>query len=123
MSHWETVWKFETARCRVELAFAPDFDVDLSWDETGETRANLESGLWQAFQSRVTVTIDGVERGADYIVGSIYERPLDFIDHRGMNAGGYGSYFSDMVRGAIAEARKAMRSLPAPLALRAMALA
>lgn len=116
--NWETVWSFETARCRVELAFTPDFDLNLSWDETGETRANLESGLWQAFQSRVTVTIDGVERGVDYLGGSIYERPLDFIDHRGMNADGHGSYFSDMVRGAIAQARKEIRTIAAPLALR-----
>lgn len=116
---WETVWTFKTARCCVELAFAPDDDIDLSWDETGKTRANLESGLWQAFQSCVTVTIDGVECGVDYLGGSIYERPLDFIDHRGMNAGGYGSYFSSMVRGAISQARKEMRTIAAPLALRA----
>jgi len=115
---WETVWTFQTARVTVTLAFAPDYDLDLSWDEDGEARANLESGLWQAFQSRVTVTIDGVERGEDYLGGSIYERPMDFIDHRGMNSAGHGSYFSDMVRGAIAEARRAMRSAPAPLALR-----
>lgn len=109
---WEEMWRFETARLVVKWEITPDYDVDLSWDETGETRDNLESGLWQCFLSRVRVALDGRVIGEDYLGGSIYENPSDFRDHIGMNARGHGSYFSGMVREAIREARKTLANAP-----------
>lgn len=48
-----------------------------------------------------------------YLGNSIYEKPAEFRDHFGMNANGHGSYFSDMVREAVAEARKNLPALKA----------
>lgn len=109
---WEEMWRFETARFVVKWEITTDYDVDLSWDETGETRKKLESGLWECFQSRVVVELNGRVIGEDYLGGSIYENPSEFRDHIGMNARGHGSYFSQMVREAIAEARKTLANVP-----------
>jgi len=110
---WQTLWTFETAQFRIEWRVTPDHDVDLSFDETGETAANLESGLWVSFGSEVRVVhkATGIELGSDSLWGSIYERPSEFRDHIGMNARGHGSYFSDMVRQAVSEARANLSKL------------
>lgn len=110
----DRVWAFETANFRVECYFAPDDDVDTSFDETGETQENLASGLWQAFRSEVRVIHKetGLKLGEDHLGGSIYEKPLDFIkEHYGCRPKGFGSYFPDMVREAIAEARRNRRKV------------
>lgn len=79
------MWRFETARFAVIWTISPSESCDLSWDETGETRFNLESGLWSAFDSKMSVELDGVEIAADYLGESIYEDPADFRDHIGIN--------------------------------------
>lgn len=112
MTHWETMWKFHTRRFSIAWQIAPDYDLDLSWDEDGSTREALESGKYQAFVSRMVVYLDGNEVGEDYLYGSIYENPAEFRDHIGMNRKGHGSYFSDMVRSAVAEARKRLSNVP-----------
>lgn len=114
------MFRFETANFIVRATIQPDSDLDLSWDETGETRANLESGLWDAFGTVVTVsTRDGIELGESSLWGSIYEKPADFFrEHIGLAAKSradgcnYGSYFPGMVREAIGEARKALANMP-----------
>ena len=108
--HAETLWTFKTRNFVVEWRISPCEYLDLSWCETGETRANLDSGLWQAFDSEMRVLYRGEVVGVDYLGQSIYENPADFRDHIGMNARGHGSYFSDMVRAAIAEARANLRA-------------
>jgi hypothetical protein len=108
MTHWENIWSCETPQFRVAYDVAPDDDLDLSWDDDGSTREGLESGKYVAFIARVQVTHKdtGAELGADYLGGCIYESPEAFIDHRGIKAHpGVGSYFSDMVRSAVAQAR------------------
>jgi hypothetical protein len=99
----DLVWNFETATFRVECLMSPDDDIDTSFDETGETAANLATGLWSAFVTEVRVIHKdtGAVLGRDVLGGSIYERPLDFIR----------DYFPDMVRNAIGEARKSKRAL------------
>ena len=111
----ETMWTFETANLRVAWIISPDSDVDTSFDESGETQRNLDSGLWVAFESDIVVThkATGARLGSSSLCGSIYENPADFRDHIGRNAKGYGSYFSDMVREACREARKALRDMKA----------
>lgn len=116
----ELVWSFETASFRVECLFSPDDDVDTSFDETGETQDNINSGFWQAFCTEVRVIHKntGAVLSEDFLSGSIYEKPLDFIkEHYGCKPKGYGSYFPDMVRQAIHDARKQLHTLNA-IALR-----
>jgi hypothetical protein len=111
-NQWEEMWRFDTARFVVKWEVTPSDDVDISWDETGEVQDNLASGLWCAFDSRIVVELDGRVIGEDYLGGSIYENPSEFRDHIGMNKRGHGSYFSDMVREAIKDARKTLASTP-----------
>lgn len=118
MNRYETIWSFNTKRFNVSLAYDYDEAVDLSWDDTGEVRAKLESGEWCAYVFRVSVMCDGREVGADYLHGSIYADPREFRDHVGLKiksrADGctYGSYFVDMMHEAIGEARKALCNTP-----------
>lgn len=114
----DTLWTFETARCRV--VFRADYEcADLS-DFTPEGRREiaekLDDGDLVCFTAEIAVYVDGVERGAAYLGNCIYGNPAEFRDHVGMNGKGYGSYFSQMVREAIAEAREAVRGLlPLPV--------
>lgn len=117
---YETIWERKTPNFRVALEAAPDDDFVLDFeDPDGSTADNLASGLWTAFQFKVAVyDADGREIGADYLGGSIYENASEFIDHRLVGRsnreyaakgerGRCGSYFTDMLHTAIAEARKA----------------
>lgn len=104
MAHWETMWTFHTKNFSVSWQVTPDEDCDLSWDETGETREKLNNGTFQCFLSRIVVYCNGDEIGSDYLGGSIYENPSEFRDHIG-SRGKWGSYFRDMVRQAIKDAR------------------
>lgn len=106
----ETIWTFETARFKVELILTACDSLDLSWCETGETAANLDSGLWTAFDSEVRVSLDGRAIASDYLGQSIYEDPTDFgTDHRKHS----GNYFTDMVSQAVKEARDYLANAPA----------
>jgi hypothetical protein len=125
----DLVWSFETANFRVECYFSPDDDVDTSFDETGETKANVASGLWQAFCTEVRVIHRHTRAvlGQDSLAGSIYENPRDFLrDHRSADPmqrncaamrAALGNnvtichYFPAMVREAVREARQNYRDL------------
>lgn len=123
------MWKFKTASFRIVAMIEQDYDLDLSWDETGETREKLESGEWQSFGTTVTVyTKDGHELASDSLWGSIYAEPWDFFtEHRSadpMNrncsamrqARGAAvticHYFPDMVTGVVRQAREALCKMP-----------
>jgi len=101
MECWHTHWQFKTANFTIKYETGPEYDLDLSWDEDGETAEKLEQGLLCAFVARVAVYFDGWCLGEDYLGGCIYESPEHFIDHRG----GRGSYFRDLVTNAIEQAR------------------
>jgi hypothetical protein len=105
------MWKFKTERFAVKWWIEDDPYVDTTFDETGETAEKLASGEWQAFQSTIAVSLDGEEIGVDYLGGSIYADPSEFRDHIG-SRGAWGSYFTDMVRSAIDEARQHVRDRP-----------
>ncbi len=98
MSRYEKIWRFETARCAVIFDAMPEDDLDLSWDDDGSVAEGLASGRFCAFVARVRVLIDGDEAGVSYLGECIYTSPGAFIDESG--------YFRDMVREAVAEARK-----------------
>jgi hypothetical protein len=111
----QKMWQFETAQFRIVWSIEPDEDCDFSWDETGETAENLRSGRWQCFTSCVSVIHKptGITLAEDCLGGSIYEKPADFRDHFGCRQNGHGSYFSDMVRQAVSDARETIESLKA----------
>jgi hypothetical protein len=103
-------WEFKTDRFRVVFESMPEYDLDLSWDDTGQVEADIVCGHLIAFVARVAVYLDGECVGEDYLGQCIYETPEDFMDHRGMNKKGHGSYFSDMVSIAIANAREYIKN-------------
>lgn len=113
------IWQFETKNFRVEYDVAPEQDLDLSWDETGEVAEKLQNGVYEAFVACVRVVFKptGCILSDQYLGGCIYKSPRDFIDHREAAAqtralrvkgerAVVGSYFADMVRGAVSEARR-----------------
>lgn len=113
-------WSFKTKNFRVTMFTEPDDDLDLSWDEDGSTAAGLESGEFEAFRVKCAVYCQGHEVGTDYLGGCIYRSFAEFMDHRGCKPKGYGSYFSDMIREAIRDARKNLGALQS-VKLRAIA--
>lgn len=111
--------EFSTKNFRIVASVEPCRDLDLSWDDTGEVAGKLQSGEYEAFDSAVVVYWKGAEVGADYLGQSIYADPREFfVEHIGLAAKSradgcnYGSYFPDMVREAIGEARKALVDVP-----------
>lgn len=75
---------FETINFIVRVDAEYDDDTDLSFDETGQTARDIESGDLIAFQVKVSVTHKptGAELGADYLGGCIYKSIEAFMDHR-----------------------------------------
>ena len=105
---WNTIRQFNTRRFAVALQYAPDADADYDGD-----------GM--AYVFRVVVLCDGLEIAADYLGESVYYDPGDFArEHLGAGARGAhaglvmrtGAYFPDMLRAAIAEARKRIADAP-----------
>lgn len=118
----ETIREFKTKRFTVRVRAVEDCDVDLSWDDTGEVRAGLESGKFIAFGVIATAYLDGAKLAEDSLWGCIYCSPAEFMDHkecgeqtRKLRESGStavcGSYFSDMVSTVCREARKAVESM------------
>lgn len=109
--------EFKTKNFTVRVIAHEDDDLDLSWDDDGSVRKGLESGELIAFQVSALVYYRGRSVGADYLGGCIYKSIEEFMDHKECGkqnreyaakgeTGRCGSYFSDMVHSAIAEARK-----------------
>jgi hypothetical protein len=122
-----TIREFKTKNFKVVCDALEEYNLDLSFDEDGSTREALESGELMAFVARVRVFFQGHEVGSDYLGGCIYKSLESFMDHRecGVQNAKYarlekrqklapgslgrcGSYFHDMIREAIREARKNM---------------
>lgn len=123
------MWKFETAQFVIRAVIEQDYDLDLSWDDDGETRAKLESGEYQSFGTTVTVsTRSGHELASNSLWGSIYADPREFFTaHRDadpmnrncsiMRATKGSStcichYFPGMVTDVVQEARKVLATMP-----------
>lgn len=115
-----TMREFKTKHFKVIADAVEELDVDLSWDEDGSIREGLDSGKYIVFCARVRVLYNGREVGTDYLGNCIYKDFDDFMDHRecGKQNKKYerqgvetrcGSYFHDMIRSAIAEARKTLK--------------
>lgn len=117
----QNMYRFAIGRFEIRADIKPCADIDLSWDDDGETRAGLESGALEAFDTRVSVWLNGVKVGEDWLCESIYADPADFFaDHRSadpmnrncsiMRAARGDNvvichYFPSLVQAAIADAR------------------
>lgn len=111
---------FETANFKVVVDAEEEFDLDLSFDDTGEVAEKLDSGEYLAFCAHAYVVgPDGEILADDYLGDCIYESLEAFMDHkecgvqnrkweRQGNPSRCGSYFKNMVSNVIEEARKAI---------------
>lgn len=117
MKTFATIRRFKAGRFSVSVNAVDDYDVDMSFDETGEVRRDIENGRLMVFAVVAKCYLDGIELASDYLVGCIYSNPFEFMDHVGIkqkaktDGCNYGSCFSDMVRNVIAQARKTVSSL------------
>lgn len=106
--------QFNTRNFTVTFSAEEEFDPDFSFDETGEVLSKIQSGEFTCFCAKVEVSVNGIELATDYLGNCIYADPRDFMDHKGRGRGSnakYGSYFSDMVSSAIADARQELAKL------------
>ena len=105
------MWSFKTKNFTVMWEIEPDtlYTKYMDADLAAECLEKVRSGEWKCFMSTVRVVENKskVELATEYLGNSIYGNPADFRDHFGMKQKGHGSYFSDMVRTAVREARKA----------------
>ncbi|MDO8415582.1 MAG: hypothetical protein Q7S87_05160 [Agitococcus sp.] len=106
----KTMWQFKTRNFTVRWVIEPDVLCTQHMDPelAKECIKNVRSRKWKCFQSEIEVVCNttGVSLGQAYLGGSIYANPAEFRDHFGMSANGHGSYFVQMVREAIAQARE-----------------
>lgn len=125
MNAYVKIWRFETAQFVVTVDAFEDADMDLSWDDSGETRDKIAAGELEHFavRARCLHKPTGME-SSDWLGGCIYALPADFRDHFGIAAKSradgvrYGSYFADMVRQVVGEMRENVK-IAAAVRLRA----
>jgi hypothetical protein len=108
----ENIYKFNTRNFSTRVDAIEEPFPDLSFDETGEVIEKLESGEYVVFCAHVTVSFKGMVLSEEFLGNCIYETPAEFRDHIGSKCKGYGSYFSDMVRTSIQNARKSVSCMP-----------
>lgn len=122
----ETVWSFKTRNFTVRLNLEPEYEpIDV--DDDGETAEAVERGDYLYFCAVVEVRYHGCTIGENVLGCCIYESAEDFYashrDRDPMNRNcsvmraARGNvvichYFPDMVRQAIAEARKTLLGTP-----------
>jgi len=112
MQTLETIYTFRTRDFCVKVEAVPEYDPDLSFDESGETAEMIERGDWLCFAVRASLSFRDSDIAEDFLGNCIYENFHDFRDNIGSKRGGYGSYFSDMIRQVIKEGREHLQSIP-----------
>ena len=105
----KVMWRFKTKHFTVEWLIEKD-PLDTSYMDRSlaqECREKVRSGEWKCFSSEIRVILNHskLALGEAFLGNSIYAKPAEFRDHFGMNRKGHGSYFSQMVREAVSEAR------------------
>jgi hypothetical protein len=103
MTHYDTIREFRTPQFTVRVDATPDYDVDLSFDDDGSVRADLEAGNLASFLVRARVYVAGNLIAEDYLGGCIYRSLADFREP--------GGYFADMVHTVCREARSNLAAL------------
>lgn len=86
----------------IVLSAEPEYDSDLSWDESGEVREGLISGKYEMFVAKVAVVKNGHAIGEDYLGQCIYGSLEEFAE--GAKPGSE-DYCRDMMHDALREAR------------------
>jgi hypothetical protein len=109
MNTLENIYTFKTRNFTIRVDAMEETDPDFSFDDTGETQEMIERGDWLCFAVRASVSFRGSDIGEDYLGNCIHENIRDFRDNIGVVR---GSYFSDMVRNVIREARKTLSEMP-----------
>lgn len=103
------LYSYTLGNYRIEAFAQHCDDLDLSWDETGEVAAQLDSGEMWAFNVEVRAThVPSGITGADYLGGNIYHDATDFVRE-------FGGYFSDMRREALRQLRSEIHRVKAEL--------
>ncbi len=74
--------EFKTQNFHVKVDAIAEDDLDISWDDSGETRRGLENGSLIAFCARARVYFRGLEVSSDYLGNCIYKSLEDFADHK-----------------------------------------
>lgn len=84
MRSGQTIRQFHTENFRVVVEALEEDDLDLSFDETGETARKLDAGDLIAFCAHAYVEHKptGTILGEDYLGNCIYKDLDDFADHR-----------------------------------------
>jgi hypothetical protein len=77
-----TIREFKTENFHIVVDAVEEFDIDLSWDESGETARGLDSGTLIAFCARARCFFQGLEVASDYLGNCIYKNLEDFADHK-----------------------------------------
>lgn len=128
----ETIRQFQRRHFSVVVTAVEDHDADLSWADK-KTLRQIESGELQCFGVIVRVFVHGNQLATDSLWGCVYKSPRDFMDHfnsrpiqrkyqrrednkakrenRAPMPVSVCCYFSEMIRGAIAEARKQIEAI------------
>lgn len=114
------MWQFKTRNFTVLWLITPDVlcTAGIEPERAAEWKKDIRAGKLKCFQSEIRVVCNatGIALGEAYLGNSLYENPAEFRDHFGMSAGGFGSYFAQMVKEAIDEARKRFPAHQAALA-------
>lgn len=103
------MWSFKTENFEVVWSIEPErfdpYGMEPRFAE--EIKKDIASKKMTCFNSEVKVVYrnTGQSLGEAYLGNSVYADPAEFRDHFGMTAGGYGSYFRQMVEEAIKMAR------------------
>ena len=121
------VWSFETAKYRISLHIEPEYGYRYDGDDPdGEIQRKLDNGAYEMFNSTVKVIKNGHVVGTAYLGASVYDsnkiaefwtahrdpdpmnRNCSIMRAKSGEKVNICHYFPDLVREAIAEARKTL---------------
>lgn len=107
--HFETIHTETREGFEIRLSIAPeDTHPRDCFEETPEDMAEMlekiDRGFYTWFVAKVSAHRAGIELGADYLGGNLYENPKDFIKEG-------EDYLEDMIEAAISEARATIEKL------------
>jgi hypothetical protein len=108
MTYWETIHTENREGFEIRFSVAPeDTHPRDCFDETPEDMAEMlekiDRGFYCWFIAKVSVYRLGLELGADYLGGNLYEKEKDFLVE--------GGYFDDMVHVALQQAKEKIKEL------------
>ncbi len=113
MNTLENIYKFKTRNFTIRVDAVEETNPDFSFDDSDETLNGIENGELTCFAVRASVSFRGSVVGTDYLGNCIYQNFRDFRDHLGIKKhANCGSYFADMIRESIREARKTLSEMP-----------